>query len=102
MIEPSGCANHRVNAQCSEAADIVRSSVRRSEFDSGIDSTKSLMRKGLPARVAARIEFCAHVETVFGRELLDEPAHLSVPDNGEAAAHAPLRPVARSCVVMRA
>ena len=60
------------------------------------------MRKGLAARIVARIKFCPYVESVFRRELLDEATHLSITNNRQAGAHALSRPVARSWVAMRA
>src|SRR4029077_16931004 len=95
IAKPSSRARNRANPHRSEPANIIRSGVRRSEFHGHIHSLKCLTRKRLPARIAAPIEFRAYVESIFGSELLDQPPHLSVTNNGQAHAHAPLRPVAR-------
>ena len=102
VTEPPSRAAHGINAHRSQATNIFRSGVGRSKFYGHIHSAKILTRKSLPARIAPPIEFRSHVEAVFRSKLLDQPPHLSVTNNGEAHAHAPLRPVARSCVAMRA
>src|SRR6266852_1443634 len=83
LIEPAGGADDGVDAQHRKAAE-------------------RFMRQRLGMRVVVAVEFRAHFKSMCRRELLDEPAHLSATDNGQAEAHAPLRPVARSCPAMRA
>src|SRR5216684_3001904 len=102
LIEPAGGADDGVDAQHRKAADIFRRRLRRREINRHVNAAQRFMRQRLGMRVVMAVEFRAHFKSMCRRELLDEPAHLSATDNGEAEAHAPLRPVARSCPAMRA
>jgi hypothetical protein len=96
VFEPTRRAADRVDAQRSETAEIIWGGIGRREFDGDGDPAQRFPADPGIMQIVFPCEFCAHVETVLGRELLDEPAHLSVTNNGEADAHALPRPVARS------
>ncbi len=102
LIEPPCGAHDGVNAQHRKAADIFRRRVWRREINRHVHAAQRFVRKRLGVSVVAAIEFRAHLKSMCRRKLLDEAAHLSATDNGQAEAHAPLRPVARSCPAMRA
>src|SRR5690242_10816434 len=101
MLVPARRAANRVDTQRSEPPQIVRRRIRRREFYGYIHSSQKVVHDPGIVQVAFAREFCAHVETILGRELRNEASHLSATHNGQAQAHAALRPVASSCVVMR-
>src|SRR5260370_26761935 len=102
FTEPAGRADNGVDAQPGESAYIFRRRVRCREINSHIHAAQRFVRERLGVNVVVAIEFRAHLKSIRRRELLDEAPHLSVSDDGKAKAHAPLLPVARSCVARRA
>ena len=102
LFEPAGRADDGIHAEHSKAPDIYRSRYRRRELHGDINAAQRFVRQALSAWIVAARKFRAHFEAVFRREPLDELAHFSVADDGEALTHACATPVARSCLTMRA
>jgi hypothetical protein len=82
MLNPTGCPYRGTHSGRSELANIFGGGGRGGEFDCDVDTVKSRTRKSGAAQIILTIEFCAHIETVFGTKLLYEAAHLSVSNDG--------------------
>src|ERR1700686_4057612 len=106
MLHPAGRSHRDIHTRRSELADIFASHVWSRKFDRHVDAVKGRARETAAVQIISAVEFCTHIKTVFWPKLLNEPAHLSVPDDGESQCHklAPCATgcVARSCVTMRA
>src|ERR1700676_101124 len=87
MLNPAGSSYRDIHASGSECANVFGGGVWRRKFDCDVDVIKGRGRESCAMQIILAVEFCAHFETIFRAKLLDEAAHLSVSDDGQAQGH---------------
>src|SRR2546427_2494350 len=101
-VEPYGRARDARQAELGNSADVFRRGMGRGKLGGDIRAAERVPREARAAGIVAALDFHAHVKSILGRKLLDEPPHLAVPHDGKPQAHALVDPFARSCLTMRA
>ena len=83
FAEPAGGTHHDVHAQRGDAIDVLRDCGGDGKINRDVDALKVGGRHAFERGIVEFVEFQRYGETVFRRELLDEPTHLAVADYGE-------------------
>ncbi len=92
LAVPSRRAHDGRNADGAEPLEIRHRRVRRRKLDGHVHAAKILGRDARLVHVGVDVQLQAHGKSRVGSELLDQPAHFSVSDDGKVLRHGELPP----------